>query len=54
MPLISAFTDLQNLPGPELNEACLILDNMMDTFPLLSSIVMRHGRHFLHAHVKYS
>lgn len=43
---ISAFADLQNLPGSELNEACQILDNLMDTYPLLSSIIIRPGRHF--------
>lgn len=44
--LITAFADLQNLPGSELNEACQIMSNLMDTYPLLSSIIIRPGRHF--------
>lgn len=51
--LISAFGDLQNLPASELNEACQILDNLMDTYPLLSSIIIRQGRRFLHDCVKH-
>lgn len=51
--LISDFADLQNLPGSELNEACQFLDNLMDTYPLLSSIIIRPGRHFMHAFVKH-
>lgn len=51
--LISSFADLQNLPGSDLNEACQILDNLMDTYPLLSSIIIRPGRHFLHANIKH-
>lgn len=49
--LISAFADVQNLPGSELNEAYQILDNLMDTYPLLSSIIIRQGRHFLHVNI---
>lgn len=43
--LTSAFADLQNLPGPpELNDTCQILDNLLDNFPLLSTIIIRPGR----------
>lgn len=51
--LISAFADLQNLSGSELNDPYQILDTLMDTYPLLSSIIIRSGKHFLHANIKH-
>lgn len=42
--LIQAFADLQSYPGSELNETCQILDNLLDNFPLLSTIIIRPGK----------
>ncbi|TNM89141.1 ETS-related transcription factor Elf-3 [Takifugu flavidus] len=36
-----ALADLQSFPGSELNETCQILDNLLDNFPLLSTIIIR-------------
>lgn len=44
---------MQNLSGSELNDPYQILDTLMDTYPLLSSIIIRSGRHFLHANIKH-
>lgn len=51
--LIEAFADLQSFPGSELNETCQILDNLLDNFPLLSTIIIRPGKYFPHANIKH-
>lgn len=47
--LIQAFADMQSFQGSELNETCQILDNLLDNFPLLSTIIIRPGKYFPHA-----